>query len=84
MKTANKVTTASRPTLRATFTGIEPDSSANVLYSTNAAMKRLKIAPMSAPCMTFAPTHRPASIQRTQRVRAGVSGVLDTTSARAK
>ena len=84
MKPANTAMTATRPTLRANFAATGPDSSTMVLNSTNAAMNTLKIAPMSAPCMTLTPIARPASAQRIQRVSAGVSGVLDTTSASAK
>ena len=84
MKPANTAMTATRATPRPNFAAIEPDSSIKALNSTNAAMNTLKIAPMSAPCMTLTPTASPASAQRIQRVSAGVSGVLDTTSASAK
>ena len=76
--------TATRPILRASFIATAPLSSTSVLTSTKAAMKTLKIAPISAPCMTLTPTASPASIQRTHRMSLGVSGVLDTTSASAK
>ena len=59
-------------------------SSVSALKKTNAAMNKLKIAPMSAASITLMPTQSPASASLSQRVSGVVSAVLETTSPSAK